>query len=166
MLYYPEVQVAVIVRLFIQALPDYSRAAAAATMASIIEVTSHIIACVFVVRKFKKLSRRGEAERATRGLDVFLTDYCTSIFAEHVAIFSAGITRFMWSAYVFDTGKPLLGGESDLQDHVTVWITQTLIEAVCDLLGLSIAHVLILARDIPVRAVFVMVHNTGIGIVV
>ena len=47
--------------------------------------------------RFKKLSRRGEAERATRGLDVFLTDYCTSIFAEHVAIFSAGITRFMWS---------------------------------------------------------------------
>ena len=93
--------------------------------------------------RFKKLSRRGEAERATRGLDVFLTDYCTSIFAEHVAIFSAGLTRFMWSPYVFDTGKPFVGGENDLQDHVTVWITQTLIEAVCDLVGLSIAHVMI-----------------------
>jgi hypothetical protein len=143
LLYYPEVQIGVIVRLFIQALPDLSAAAAAATLASIIEVSSHIFACVFVVRKFKKLSRRGEAERATRGLDVFLTDYCTSIFAEHVAIFSAGITRFMWSPYVFDTGKPFVGGENDLQDHVTVWITQTLIEAVCDLLGLSIAHVMI-----------------------
>merc|ERR1719174_2940070 len=37
LLYYPEVQVAVIVRLFIQALPDIGAAAIAATVASVIE---------------------------------------------------------------------------------------------------------------------------------
>ena len=29
-------------------------------------------------------------------------------------------TRFMWSPYAFDTGKPFVGAENDFQDHVTV----------------------------------------------